>query len=136
MKIPVHVYKDPPGMKLLIIEDEEILARVLKEKFVKEGFQVELAMDGISALPGVENFRPDLIILDLILPGKDGFQVLRELKAHPDFKRIPVIVLSNLGQDEEIKSALNLGAEDYLVKTKHPINEVVEKVKTYLIKPK
>lgn len=123
-------------MKILIVEDEELLAKVLKEKFEKEGFQVFVAGDGEAVVPSAGKNSPDLILLDLILPKKSGFEVLAELKADPELKLIPVIVLSNLGQDEEIKSALSLGAVDYLVKTQHPINEVVEKVRQQLVKGK
>lgn len=123
-------------MKILIVEDEEILAKVLREKFEKEKFTVKLAMDGEVVLPAAKTFCPDLIILDLILPGKNGFEVLQELKSDSELKSIPVVVVSNLGQDEEIKNALNLGAVDYIVKTQHPINEVVEKVKRQLLKGK
>ena len=120
-------------MKIVIVEDEEILIKVLKEKFEKEGFKVSLAADGVEALSVIKKAKPDLVLLDLVLPKKDGFEVLEEMKASGDLKMIPVIVLSNLGQDEEIKRALNLGAKDYLVKTQHPINEVVEKVRDYLM---
>ena len=123
-------------MKILIVEDEEILAKVLKEKF--EDFQLEVAVakDGENALAMAADLNPDAILLDIILPHKDGFEVLKELKENPKLKQVPVIVLSSLGQDEEIKRALRLGAADYFVKTQHPINEVVEKVRSYLIKPK
>jgi len=120
-------------MKILIVEDEEILAKVLQEKFEKEDFKTVLAVDGELAISLAKSTRPNLIILDLILPKKSGFEVLKELKDDPELKTIPVIVLSNLGQDEEIKRALALGATDYLVKTQHPIKEVIEKVKGYLI---
>ena len=123
-------------MKLLIVEDEEILIKVLKEKFEKEKFTVALATDGEAALQAAKSFKPDLILLDIILPKKDGLQVLKELKANPELRSIPVIMASNLGEDEKIKTALSLGAVDYLVKTQHPINEVVEKVKGYLLKPR
>ena len=116
-------------MKIAIIEDEEILAKILKEKLEKEKFEVGIAVNGEEAMPLIERFQPDIIILDLILPRKSGLDVLRELKARSDLKPIPVIVLSNLGDDENIKEALQLGAEDYLVKTQHPINEVIEKIK-------
>lgn len=109
------------------------MIKVLKEKFEKEGFKVSLAADGVEALSVIKKAKPDLVLLDLVLPKKDGFEVLEEMKASGDLKMIPVIVLSNLGQDEEIKRALNLGAKDYLVKTQHPINEVVEKVRDYLM---
>ena len=123
-------------MKILLVEDEEILADVLKEKLVQDKFDVEVAADGVAALEVAGIFEPDLIMLDLIIPKKDGFQVLKELKADPKLKTIPVIVLSNLGQDEEIKRALSLGAVDYMVKAQHPINEVIEKVKKQMLKAK
>lgn len=120
-------------MKIIIVEDEEILLRVLKEKFEKANFQVETAADGEEALAVIKKNQPDLILLDLLLPQKSGFEVLDEIKANPSLKLTPVIVLSNLGQDEDIKRALQMGADDYLVKTQHPINEVVEKVKERLM---
>lgn len=123
-------------MKLLIVEDEEILIKVLEEKFKQEGFEVKIAQDGEVVLSITKDFHPDLILLDLILPKKSGFEVLKELKADPELKIIPVIILSNLGQDEEIKQALGLGAKDYYVKAQHPIKEVVEKVSQQLIRPK
>ena len=120
--------------KVLIVEDEDILAKVLEEKFQDEKFEVAVAGDGELALELAKSFKPNVIILDLILPKKDGFDVLRDLKSHPELKQIPVVILSNLGQDEELKRGLALGAADYLVKTQHPIKEVVEKVKAQLMK--
>lgn len=81
-----------------------------------------------------KHHTPDLIILDLILPKKDGFEVLETIKADSKLKAIPVIVLSNLGQDEEIKKALALGAVDYMVKAQHPMNEIVVRIKKYIVK--
>lgn len=121
-------------MKILIIEDEEALAKVLKEKLEKEGYEVEVVDNGGEAFAVAEKARPNIIILDLILPKKDGFEVLAELKSHVELKLIPVVVLSNLGEDEHIKRALSLGASDYFVKTQHPLLEIVEKVKTQLTK--
>jgi DNA-binding response OmpR family regulator len=123
-------------MKALIIEDEEVLAKVLQEKFEKENFETEIVGDGGKAFEAAKNFRPDVVILDIILPNKDGLQILQELKSDPELKNIPVIMSSNLGEDEKIKMALSMGAADYMVKTQHPINEVVEKVRNYLIQPK
>jgi DNA-binding response OmpR family regulator len=119
-------------MKILIVEDENILAKVLEEKFKNVDFEVELVYDGEKALPAVKDFNPDIILLDLILPKKSGFVVLEELRADPELKMIPVIVLSNLGQEEDVKKALELGAKDYMVKIHHPIKEVVEKVKNLI----
>lgn len=122
-------------MKILIAEDEEVLKRVLQEKFEKEKFTVAVVDEGNRVLPAAQSFSPDLILLDIMLPKKDGLAVLEELRQDPDLGRIPVIILSNLGDDEKIKKALSLGAIDYLVKTQHPINEVLERVKTHLLKP-
>lgn len=123
-------------MKIFIVEDEDVLLKVLQEKFEKEKFSVSTAINGEGVVEMVRRDRPDLILLDLILPKKNGFEVLTELKIDPELKDIPVIVLSNLGQDEDIKHAFSLGAVDYLVKAQHPLNEVVEKVNTYLLKGK
>lgn len=115
-------------MKLVIVEDEEALLGVLSEKMRKAGFEVLVARDGEEGMRVIEKSNPDLVLLDLILPKKDGFDVLLELKARQDLKMIPVIVLSNLDEDENLKKALRMGAEDYIVKTQHTVNEVVEKV--------
>lgn len=119
-------------MKIFIIEDEDALARVLREKLEKEGYEVETVDNGADAFPAAKKSKPDLIILDLILPKKDGFEVLEEFKADVELKLIPVVVLSNLGEDEHIKRAFSLGASDYFVKTQHPLLEIVDKVKAQL----
>ena len=121
--------------KIVIVEDEEALARVLKEKFENEGFEIDLAMDGKVALPIIQKMRPDLVLLDLMLPKRDGIDVLKDIKADRDLENLPVIVLSNLDGDEDIKQAISLGAKDYFVKSQHPIKEVVEKVKDFLMNP-
>ena len=105
--------------KIVIVEDEEALARVLKEKFEGEEFVVELAMDGKVALPIIQKMRPDLVLLDLMLPKRDGIDVLKDIKADRDLENLPVIVLSNLDGDEDIKQAIALGAKDYFVKSQH-----------------
>ena len=121
--------------KIVIVEDEEALARVLKEKFESEDFTVELAMDGKVALPIIQKTQPDLVLLDLMLPKRDGIDILKDIKSDRELEHLPVIVLSNLDGDEDIKQAIALGAKDYFVKSQHPIKEVVEKVKDFLINP-
>ncbi len=121
-------------MKILIVEDEDVLRKVLQGKFEEEKFQVSVATDGESVLPLVKKIKPDIILLDLMLPKMDGLEVLSHLKDDPDIKSIPVIIMSNLDSDEKIKKGLSLGAVDYMVKTQHPINEVVEKVNEYITK--
>ena len=123
-------------MKILIVEDEDVLSLVLEEKFKSEGYNVEIAKDGEQAQPMVEKFKPDVILLDIILPKKGGLEVLESLKNDSDLKLIPVIVLSNLEGDESIKRALSLGAVDYFVKTQHPIAEIVERVEVLFAEPK
>jgi DNA-binding response OmpR family regulator len=122
-------------MTILILEDEEILGKVLKEKFQEKGYSVVLGTDGEAAIGLARKCKPQLIILDLILPKKDGFEVLKDLKSDFELKHIPVIVLSNLDQDEGIKKAFDLGAIDYIIKTQHPVNEIVEKVRRTLLEP-
>jgi two-component system alkaline phosphatase synthesis response regulator PhoP len=123
-------------MKILVVEDEQILAKVFQEKFEKARYEVKIASDGQSGVDLAKSFKPDIIILDLVLPKKNGFEVLEELKADDNFKSTPVIVISNLGEDEDIKRALSLGAVDYFAKAKHPINEIVDKVKAAFKKSK
>lgn len=120
-------------MKILIIEDEKSLAWVLGEKLKKNGHDIKIADNGDAAMLLMKTFKPELILLDLILPKKDGFVVLKLLKNDPELSEIPVIVLSNLGEDDNIKKAFSLGAKDYFVKAQHPINEIIEKIETMQI---
>jgi DNA-binding response OmpR family regulator len=124
-------------MNILIAEDEKLLSKVLKEEFEEAGFDVSVSSNGSDALKELKSGSEiDLVLLDLLMPVMDGFQVLEEIQKDQILNSIPVIVLSNLGQDEEIKRAIKLGAADYFVKSQHPISEVVEKVKIFLEKPK
>ncbi len=120
--------------KILIVEDEKSLNRVVGEEFRSKGYTAKIAEDGQEALSLAKSFRPDIILLDLVLPKKSGLDVLAELKSEPLLKDIKVIVLSNLAEDENIKKALTLGAADYFVKSQHSIYEVVEKVEEQLAK--
>ncbi len=118
--------------KILIAEDEEVLLNVLKDRFEADGWTVIVARDGEEAVEDIKRSPPDLVLLDLVMPKKDGFEVLKEIRNNPEYKNLPIIiVLSNLGSDEDIKKALALGANDYFVKTQHPMSEIVEKVKKY-----
>jgi len=123
-------------MKILIVEDEEILAKVLAENFEKEKFQVMIAEDGEVVLNMAKKFKPDAILLDILIPKINGLDVLAQLKKDEDLSKIPVIILSNLGEDKNIKKGLSLGAVDYMVKTQHPINEVIDRVKEFILKAK
>jgi DNA-binding response OmpR family regulator len=124
--------------KILIVEDEKVLVDTLKEEFEGEGFKVSVAGDGEEALSVMrsKSERPDIVLLDLLMPKMNGFTLLEEVSKDikDNLKAIPIIVLSNLGQDEDLKRALSFGAVDYYVKSQHPISEVVEKVKQHLEK--
>lgn len=118
--------------KILIVEDEEFLVRALKDNLESEGYAVDTAANGEEAMERIRKNRPNLILLDILMPRSDGFYVLEEVKKSSEWKLIPVIILSNLGGDTEIKRSLELGADDYFVKSQHPIEEVIERVKEYL----
>ncbi|MFZ3044154.1 MAG: response regulator [Minisyncoccia bacterium] len=115
-------------MKILVVEDEKPLAEVFEEKLKREGYFVDIATDGEMAISMAKESHPDAIVLDLRLPKKDGFEVLGEIKKDDLLKMIPVIVVSNLMLDTDIKRAFSLGAADYYVKSEHPINAIVEKI--------
>ncbi len=121
--------------KILIIEDEKVLLNVLKEKLVDDGWDVDTTTDGVTAISKIKSNRYDLILLDLMLPKKNGFEVLQFIKK--DLASIvPVIVLSNLGSDDDIKKAMALGAKDYFVKAQHPIGEIIDKAAKYKLSDK
>ena len=121
-------------MKILVVEDEITLAEALRAKFEKKNYDVRVVSDGGAALASTQSFKPDIILLDLLLPNKNGFEILQDIKADVTLKNIPVIILSNLATDEDIKKAISLGAVDYFVKADHPIQEVLEKVEKQLLK--
>ncbi len=118
--------------KILIIEDEKDLRFFLRTALTQAGFEVKEAIDAEEALEKIKEEKPDLILLDIILPGKSGFDFLIEIKKDPEFESIPIIIVSNLGQREEIQKGLELGAKDYIVKANFTLDEIVKKVKDAL----
>lgn len=118
--------------KVLIAEDDSYLVNAYRVKLSKAGFAVKMAMDGDEVLQTLQSFSPDLILLDLVMPGKDGFTILAELKKNSSWKGIPVIVSSNLGQKEDREKAMGLGAVDYIVKTEVSLDEVLAKINTVI----
>lgn len=118
--------------KILFVDDDNFLRKVYKSELGDQGYEVILAADGEEGLEKAKISDPDLIILDMIMPKKNGFEVLTELQNNPDTKNIPVIILSNLGQDDDIKKGLDLGAVDYLVKDNITLSTIVDKVSLYL----
>lgn len=118
--------------KILIIEDDDFLRSLAVTKLETEGFQVMMAANGQDGLNQVTSFEPHLIILDLMLPIMTGFDVLKSLKSADATKDIKVIVFSNLGEESDIKTCLDLGANDYLVKANFTLDELVQKIKELL----
>ncbi len=124
------------GVNVLLVEDDAFLREICSKKLTKEGYTVYEAIDGEQALSGVESAKPDIVLLDIILPAIDGFQILSQIRTNKDKKiaKVPVIMLSNLGQDDDIKKAMDMGANDYLVKAHFTTEEIVEKIKILLKK--
>jgi DNA-binding response OmpR family regulator len=118
--------------KILIVEDESTLRKTMGEFLTMEGFDAVAASDGEMALDLAKKEKPDLIILDIILPKKDGFEVLDELKADDDLKETPIILLSNLETAEHIQRAFEKGVTTYLVKSDYKLEDVVKKIKEML----
>ncbi len=116
--------------KILIVEDDKLLREMMSRKLKKEGFEVFIVTNGEDGEEKVREAKPDVILLDLILPGISGFEVLERVKKDEELKHIHVIILSNLGQKSEIQKGKDLGAEDFLVKAHFTPAEVVEKIKT------
>ncbi len=118
--------------RVLVVEDDAFLAGMYLTKFGLEGFTVELASDGKEGVKKAKEWRPDIMLLDLILPVMDGFTVLETVRNDPDTRAIPVILLTNLGQKSDVEKGMKLGASDYLIKAHFMPSEVIEKVKRFL----
>ncbi len=114
--------------QIFIVEDDFFLRDVISRKLESAGYSISVAKDGETALDEIKNFKPNLILLDLVLPKMDGFKVLEQLKEDESTKEIPVIILSNLGQKDEIDKGMELGAEDFMIKAHFTPSEIVEKV--------
>ncbi|HSW87939.1 MAG TPA: response regulator [Candidatus Saccharimonadales bacterium] len=118
--------------KILIAEDDKFLASAYRVKLTKAGFEVQIASDGNEAIALLKTFTPDLILLDLMMPTKDGFSTLQDLKANDLWKNIPVIVASNLGQKEDMEKSRALGATDFVVKSDLSLDALIEKINKLL----
>lgn len=117
---------------ILIIEDEHFIVSLLADHLKKKGFTFDLAPDAETGLTKAKEQTPDLILLDLILPGMGGFEFLETIKADPGLAGIPVLILSNLGQKDEVDHGLKLGAVDFMVKAHFDLDEITDKIKLLL----
>ncbi len=118
--------------RILIIEDEKYLSFLLTKSLIEEGFEVEEVTLGEAGLKKMKEQQFDLVLLDLLLPGIDGFKVLTEMKKDPKLTSLPVIIVSNLGQKDDIERAKNLGATEYFIKANVSLSEIVDKIKNIL----
>lgn len=124
--------KEKKKKRILMIEDDIFLRKVYRDQFTRNDIEFIEATNGVEGMSKAQSEKPDLILLDLMLPRKNGFDVLRDLKKNSKTKKIPVIILTNLSQDIDVTEGLALGAVDYLVKTDLRLSDVVEKVKKWL----
>ena len=124
--------KQKQGVTILLVEDDTFLANIYKTKFEMEGFTVDVVENGQDGLDTAKKKKPDIVLLDILLPKMDGFTVLKKMKADDGLKNVPVILLTNLGQKDDVEKGLELGAADYLIKAHFKPSETVEKVKKAL----
>lgn len=116
------------ALKILVVEDDKFLRELITQKLIREGYDVKGAVDGEDGVIKIKEEKPDIILLDLILPGIDGFEVLAKVKDDPELKNIPVLILSNLGQRDDVERGLKLGAVDFLIKAHFTPGEIIEKI--------
>ncbi len=118
--------------KILLIEDDPFLGSLLGNRFKKEGIEAIIVKNGNEAIKLLKAQPFDLALLDIILPGKSGFEVLEEIKTDPQISKVPIVIISNLGQESDIIKGKELGAVDYIVKAKISIDEMVRRVREFL----
>lgn len=118
--------------KVLLVEDDPFIRDIYQVKFSQEGFEVQAADNGIEALKKMEQFVPNIILLDIIMPYMDGMETLKNIKSKDEWKKIPIIMLTNISEKEKIAKSEDYGINDYLIKSHFTPSEVVKKVKTLL----
>ena len=122
------MFKDKPK-KILLIEDEELIISLLQRKLEKEGYQVSVARNGVEGMEKMREDKPDLILLDIVMPRMGGFEVMGEMRKEKELRVIPIIIISNSGQPVELDRAKKMGVRDWLIKTEFDPKEVLSKVK-------
>ena len=122
----------PVTAKVLIVEDDRYISKMYQLKLSLDGMEVQVADNGRIGVEKVKEFKPDIILLDVLMPELDGYEVLKIIKGEPESKDIPVLILSNLGQEDHIQKGMQLGATGYIVKSQYTPSKVVEKIKQVL----
>lgn len=120
--------------KILLIEDDPFLSEIYTAKFQEAGFEVSIATDGLQGLRKAKEQKPNLLLIDLVMPKMDGFDFLRAVKFDREIRNIPVVVLSNLGEEEDVRKGLKFGVIEYLIKAHYTPTEVVARIKNILSK--
>lgn len=120
--------------RILIVEDDTVIANLFKSAFTKEGYEVELALDGLEALDKIKIFKPTIILSDIMMPRMDGIELIKHLKAKKNTKNIPVVVMSNLAKEESVTEAIKAGALKHIVKQDYGPHDVVNIVKEIIAK--
>jgi DNA-binding response OmpR family regulator len=119
---------------VLVVEDDRFLVKAYEAKLAAAGYQATVAHDGEEALAVLKKQTPGIVLLDLVMPKMNGFEVLEQMKANPAWAKIPVVILSNLGQESDQKKGMELGAVDYLVKTDFSLQQIIDIIKKHLKK--
>jgi len=117
---------------ILLVEDDPFLIDIYTTKLKEVGYSLDVASDGEMALKKIREQKPDLMILDIVLPQLDGWEILRQIKADKNLKNLKIVILSNLGQKEEVEKGVELGAVKYLIKAHYTPTQVVEEIKKVL----
>ncbi len=120
----------PQGKKVMVIEDDKFLSSLIKARLEKDGYTIIQAFDGDEAIQSLRKERPDLITLDLVMPRVTGFEVLQAIAITPGLEKIPIVILSNLAQDSDVEKARQLGAQEYFVKVKISIDDLIGKIES------
>ena len=116
-------------IKVVLVEDDALLVKVLLSELTREGMEVVSVVNGLEAVGAVKESKPDIVLLDLILPGLDGFEILKQIKSDNQIKHIPVFVVSNLGGLSDVKSAKALAADEYFIKANTEVDEIIKAIK-------
>src|SRR3989344_4199848 len=126
---------DKNGKKVVLVEDDSLMSGILARHLVNDGYAIVTVTDAAKAFGRIQDEQPDIVLLDIILPGVGGFDILKKLKQDDSTKSIPVVILSNLGSKEDIQHGIYLGAEEYFVKANSMVEEITRKVKGILNRP-
>jgi len=117
---------------VFVVEDDPFILDIYTTKLRESGFSVESSSNGQDCIKKVQEVKPDLVLLDIVLPGLDGWEIIREIKKQGEFKDLPIVILSNLSQKQEVEKGLDLGAVKYLIKSNYTPGEVVDEIKDIL----